>query len=339
MEKLPFGTEEDKNLTAYLNATAHFCEGMLAKLRSGEELNANDEKMLDGLHGVSEKVRERLAEMMTEMQDKDMMALLTGKECCIGQAMKDIESITLPMHEGARRIPPRSKESPSMQGRGESTLTSNQARDLCLRYFADYGVEDVTYDGETVAWRMCTYNFSMTDKKGVRLFAQIDEKDGALVSFDYYEPCTEKKVDEETCLKKAQVFLEKLGYENMQAIDTSLEGTNFDIRFAYVQEDVVHYGKEVMVKVCMERGTVVGLNAEKYIENKGTMAEFNAKISLQEAYDALDEKLTVESSRAVVFPYKGKTYSAYEFFCSVDGDFYFIYTDVETGNQLFVKRV
>lgn len=226
-----------------------------------------------------------------------------------------------------------------MQGRGESTLTSNQARELCQQYFADYGVQEVTYDGETVAWQMCTYNFTMTDEKGVRLFAQIDEKDGALVSFDYYEPCTEKKVDEDTCLRKAIAFLDKLGYQNMQAIDTSMEGTNLDIRFAYVQDDVVHYGKEVTVKVCMERGRVVGLNAEKYIENKGTMAEFKAKITLQEGYDGLEDRLTVESSRAVVFPYRGKTYSAYEFFCSMDGEFYFIYVDAMTGNQLFVKRV
>ena len=111
-----------------------------------------------------------------------------------------------------------------------------------------------------------------------------------------------------------------------------------DIRFAYQEEDVVHYGKEVVVKVCRQRGKVVGYNGEKYLENRGTMAEFNAKISLQEAMDGLDDKLTVESSRAVVFPYRGKTYSAYEFLARVDEQYYCLYTDAETGNQLFVKR-
>ena len=339
LEKMPFTAEADKHLTTYLNTTAYFCEGMLAKLREGSELTDKDVEVLDGLHRSCEKVTDRLEEMLDEMQDKDMLALMSGKDCCIGRAMKDIEGITIPTDIGERRIPPRSKESPSMEGRGESTLTSHQAREYCLRYFADYGVQDVTYDGETVSWRMCTYNFTMKDENGTQIFAQIDEKDGALVAFDYYEPCTEKKIDEETCLKKAQAFLDKLGYENMTAIDLSSEGTNLDIRFAMQVEDVVHYGKEVVVKVCMERGKVVGFNAEKYIENKVGMAEFKANYTMQDAVDNLDKKLTVESSRAVVFPYRGKTYSAYEFFCSADGEFYYLYTDALTGNQLFIRRV
>jgi len=339
LEKLPFSSQADGNLTTYLNATAYLCEGMLGKLRVGEPLTERDERTLKNLHEISEKVSDRLEDMMDEMQDKDMMMLLTGKECCIGQAMKDIEGITIPKITDDRRIPPRSKESPSMQGRGESTLTSSQAKEYCLRYFADYGVTDATYDGETVSRRMCAYNFSMQDKNGVRIFAQIDEKDGALIAFDYYQPCTEKKIDAETCLKKAQAFLKGLGYEHMTAVESSVEGTNVDIRFVLQKEDVVHYGKEVTVKVCMERAQVVGLNAEKYLENKEKTAEFNATVSMQEARDRLDSKLVVESTRSVVFPYRGKTYSAYEFFCSYDGGFYYVYADATTGNQLFVKRV
>ncbi len=338
LEKLPFDAQQEKNLTTYLNTTAYFCEGMLAKLRQGEGLSLADEKMLDGLHDVSEKVSERLGVMLTEMEDKDMLSLLSGKECCIGEAMSDLEEITLPRWKDERRIPPRSKESPSMEGRGESTLTSSQAKEYVLQYFADYGVKDVVCDGETVSRRLCAYNFTMTDEKGTAMFAQIDEKDGALVSFACYEPCTEKRIDEETCLKKATAFLEKLGYEQMQAVDLSAEGTNLDIVFASTVEDVVDYSKEVTVKVCMERGRVVGLNAEKYLENKGGRVEFTAQITLQEAYEGLDEKLTVESSRPVLIPYRGKTYSAYEFFCSFDGGYYFVYTDAGTGNQLFVKQ-
>ena len=338
LEKMPFAAEADRHLTTYLNQTAHACEGMLAKLRAGENLSGTDEKMLEGLHEVSEKVTDRLGDLMEEMEDKDMAALFMGKDCCIGKAMKEIEGITTPQISDERRIPPRSKESPSMQGKGESTLTSSQAREMCLRYFADYAVQDVVYDGETVAKKMCTYNFTMQDKEGVRLFAQIDEKDGALVTFDYYAPCTEKRIDEETCLKKAREFLDKLGYQDMTAIAISTEGTTVDIRFAKQVDDVLYYGKEVLVKVCMERGKVVGLNAEQYIENADMVASFEQKVSMQQAMDGLDEKLTVESTRAVVFPYRGKTYSAYEFFCSYDGEFYHLYVDAESGNQLFIKK-
>lgn len=338
LEKLPLESQADKNLTAYLNGTAYTCEGMLAKLRSGEKLSARDEQMLETLHEVSEKVTDRLGQMMQEMQDKDMMTFLSGKECCIGQTFRDLEDVTLSQWKDERRIPPRSKESPSMEGRGESTLTSNQAKEMCLRYFADYGVQNVMYDGETVSREICVYNFSMTDEKGVRLFAQISEKDGALVSFDYYEECTQKTVDEGTCLKKAREFLEKLGYEDMTATRVSAEGTNLDITFVREADDVLYYDAEVQVKVCMQRGKTVGFNAAKFLKNDGSRYEFDAKITMQEAREGISEKLTVQSSRAVVIPYRGRVYSAYEFFCSYDGEFYFVYADAVTGNQLFVEN-
>jgi hypothetical protein len=59
---------------------------------------------------------------------------------------------------------------------------------------------------------------------------------------------------------------------------------------------------------------------------------------MQEAREGISEKLTVQSSRAVVIPYRGRVYSAYEFFCSYDGEFYFVYADAVTGNQLFVEN-
>ena len=142
--------------------------------------------------------------------------------------------------------------------------------------------------------------------------------------------------DVETAKNTAQQFLARLGYEDMIPVDVSESGTNADFTFAYYADGCTYYPDEIVVKVCEERGIVSGLDASKYLKNHRGRGEVNAKISMQEARDKLSEKLTVESSRLVMFQHKGREMMAYEFFCSYDGSLYFVYLDAENGQELFL---
>ena len=78
------------------------------------------------------------------------------------------------------------------------------------------------------------------------------------------------------------------------------------------------------------------MDATKYLKNHRGRDELNAKITMQEACDKLSDKLTVESSRLVLFEHKGREMTAYEFFCSFDGELYFLYLDATSGDELFI---
>jgi spore germination protein len=98
----------------------------------------------------------------------------------------------------------------------------------------------------------------------------------------------------------------------------------------------VFYPDEVTVKVCEERGLVIGLDASKYLKNHRDRDELNVVLSLGQAQAKLHDKLNVEASRLVVFQHKGKEYTAYEFFCSYKDERYFVYVDANSGEELAI---
>lgn len=332
LEKMPIGFEKDGNTMRFFNRTSGACQMLLDKLERGQGLDERDYALLQRTYEINHGVRQTLNELTAMMEHDDAMMLMKGKTCRITDAFDKIENATTmpePKKGDKGKTPMKGKDQPD-------GITSAQAEEFCKYYFADYGVATMEYAGEMMAQDMSAYNFSMTDGEGTKLFAQIEKKTGALLRFDYYKECNDRKVDVQTAKNLAAAYLEKFGYEDMVAVRVDESGTNVDFTFAYQNDGCVFYPDEVVVKVCEERGLVIGLDASKFLKNHRDRDALNAVLTIAQAQEKLHDKLTVEASRLVVFQHKGKEYAAYEFFCSYDGQYYFVYTDANTGEELFL---
>ena len=340
IEKLPYGVQEDGNTMRFLNCISFDCERMLGKLSRGEQLSEWDKKHLERLYETQHRMRETLDELAATLEDDDITGMMKGKDCRITKALEKVENEAMPKTPIQPRKPKEEKDLipiPSKSGKQEEQrIPSQKAEELCRYYFADYGIESVTYAGETLGRSGKTYNFELTTEKGVGMYAQIAEENGALTYFDYYEECHSHVYDIETAKNTAWAFLEKLGYTEVIPVKVSESGTNADFTFVYYADGCTYYPDEIVVKVCQQRGVVSGMDATKYIKNHRGRCELNAKISMQEARDRLSDKLTVESSRIVLFEHKGREMTAYEFFCAYDDKSYFVYIDASDGRELFI---
>lgn len=107
----------------------------------------------------------------------------------------------------------------------------------------------------------------MKDNAGRMFSAQMTKKGGVLAMFDSYEKCEAHNFDVEACVEIAENFLEKAGFDDMQEVWISEAGTECTINFAYEQNGVVCYSDLVKVKVCEEKGAVIGLEANSYIRS------------------------------------------------------------------------
>ena len=346
LEKLPIDTQAGGNTMRFFNGVSAYCELTLDRLSRGEKLSAKDLERLEELYEVLHEVRDDLDELAAKMQDDDMKLWMKGKECCIEKTLQTVDNTTSP------RIP-RGKENPEKQQNGggmdgtnaqpsgtkmqdRAGIPSQKAEELCKQYFADYGVTETIYAGETLGKGLKAYNFEIETENGVGMFAQISQDDGSLIYFDYFAECSKHVYDVETAKNTAWEFLTKLGYEDMIPVDVKESGTNADFTFVYYADGCAYYPDEIVVKVCEERGLVSGFDASKYLKNHRGRGELNTKISMQQAKDGLSDKLTVESARTVLFEHRGKEWTAYEFFCAYDGELYFIYVDAMDGRELYI---
>ena len=334
MQRMPVSAEEDRNITAFINRTASECERMLGKLRNGETLGEEDRATIERLYTTVHAVRGELDKLVNDMTDKDMSSFMKKGEGMISDALQGLEKTTLEENRAAysREMLP-SKEVCAEQ---EGKVDPARAEELCKQYFSSYKIDDFQCIGETVTAEYAAYNVQGYDEKGTMLFAELRQKDGALIRFDYYEDCAAENMDVRSAEYVAEEFLDKLGYDDMEVVRLRDNGTTVDFTFVYEDDDVLYYPDTVQVKVCRTRGTVSGMDAHKYLASHKDREEPEIKLTLAQAKDKLHEKLSVEASRlAVVQTARGER-PAYEFFCGYGEDKYFVYLDAENGNEISI---
>ncbi len=366
LEKLPYDSHSEEKTMRFLNGISKFCEDSLEKLSRGEELGEWDKRHVENLYTAQHKVREKLDELAACCEDKDVTGMMRGKKSCITETLQELENELAEFPTLTEKQPREKKDekpTPSMPNgetqpsqnaektaaQGDETaqpakkemkdragVSSQKAEEICKYYFAEYGVTDTVYGGESLGKGLKAYNFTMTTDKGVEIFAEISQKDGALIYFDYYEECNRHVHDIETAKNTAQAFLNRLGYENMVPVRVDESGTNADFTFAYQMDGCIYYPDEIVVKVCEERGVVSGMDASRYLKKHGDRYALSANITMQQARENLSDKLTVEASETVLFEHKGREVLAYEFFCSYDGKLYFVYVDAMDGRELYI---
>lgn len=344
LEKMPISAESDRNVTTFLNRVGKTCERMLAKLRGGESLSEADQQTLARLYEVNHEIRAEIQNLTEEMTDKDLTDYIQKGKGMLADVLDRLEKMTL----GENGILGNVKEKMQGAGKGQMPMQSDhreakidpsKAEDLCLVYFSDYKISEFQCVGETVSQESGAYNVQGYDDNGTLLFAEIDYKTGALLRFDYYEDCNEETFDYQNSQRIAEEFLEKIGYDDMEAVRVRENGTNADFTFVYEDDDVLFYPDVVRVKVCRTRGIVMGMDATKYVKNHKERKDPSVQISAKEAKQSLHKDLEVQSCRLCVVQTARGERTAYEFLCSYGEEQYYIYTDANDGREISIVNV
>ncbi len=343
LEKLPCEAEKDRNTTNFINRTAAECERMLAKLRKGEALSAEDKQSLESLYAIQHSIRAQLNEMTQTMTDKDLSSFMKKGEGAFKDALDSIEKATL----GENALPSSNetegvgmRSHPAEQKKEDKKhIEAATAEELCVDYFSGYNIGDFQCIGETVARGYEAYNIQGYDDKGNQLFAEISQMDGKLLRFDYYEDCMEETFDVNNAERIAEEFLEKLGYDDLEVARLRTNGSTSDFTFVYEDDDVLFYPDEIRVKVCRTRGVVSGFDATKYLRNHKPRKEVEPNLSLAQAKNKLYSGLEVNASRLVVVQTASGERSAYEFLCGYNEENYFVFIDAMTGEEISIVNV
>ena len=133
--------------------------------------------------------------------------------------------------------------------------------------------------------------------------------------------------------------MKAVGFENLEPVWVSENGTTCNINFCYIEDGVVIYPDMVKVKVCEERGIVTGAEAMSYVLNHSQRDIAGATITEAQAQSAIDGRIDVTSSRLAVIPLNGEEKLCYEFAGTFDGSDYFVYVDAQTGDEVQVLTV
>ncbi len=338
LEKVPVETATGADLSSFVNRTNSYARTMLKKLDSGAPLSGEERESLASLYETNGRMHTALNTLINAMTEGDLKDFAAGKETGmneklgeLGRGMRgDDDLLDAPFSEegnlGENRL-----------SRFEE-ITASEAEERVRAYFRSYHVRDVNYTGETSAKGVMCYNFVLVDENDVEIYAQISKRGGKLVFFNTYEECTQKNFDLEACDAIARKFLKEIGIGNVEAVWLSDGGMVANLTYTTVEEHVRIYPELIRIRVCEEKGRVIGMDANNYLVNDKEY-DLSHRITRDEARGRLSADLEVLSGTLALIPIDGEEVLAYEFHCKTGDEEYLIYIDANSGKEVEIFRV
>lgn len=344
LSTLPISNTKTQNISNYLNTTGGYMYSLLQNnVGANKSINEDEMKNIEGLYDYCLKIVYDLNGYMADIEDLDIIKLVNYSN---GELSSFDGGLTT-VNDDNKGIPSLIYDGPfsdsvlnkSIKGLDDKIITEEDARNYIKQNFSYYGDYNIEYVGETNG-KFATYNYRVFNNM-VDLYVQITKQGGFLIGINNTKTFGgDQNLTTNQCEIFAHNFASLLGIDNMYAVWTMEMDEICYINLAPIVDNVIYYPDLIKVKVDKRLGLVVGWEATNYAYNHTKRTVKSPTISFEDAQKLLSKVLTVKERNLCVIPneYSGES-MAYEFVCSWNDYVYFVYLDVNTGEELKILRV
>lgn len=216
----------------------------------------------------------------------------------------------------------------------EPKVTLKEAEDIALAALPDLGATRVKSVGKSEGEPL--FELALFGDRA-NAYVQVSERGGKVVSLNVSRELGRVLLGEESAKALAEAFARKLGYDVQPVWYLSAGGIAY-VNLAPIEDDTVLYTDLVKVKVALDNGDILGLEAKGYCLNH---TERSLVITLNRAAvtSLIDDRLVVSSVRGALIPLENnETRLCLEVAATYKGLDYFIYLDGKTGETVKVMR-
>lgn len=347
LTQLPFHHGGIRSTEKFLSQLGDYCRAMVNKSLEGITLSEEELKTLAMLHDYANEFSQQLVELQQKVVaggvnfgdlrregNKDLKAL--------EEKMVDLNLINFeekmqeypeliydgPFSDHLKDLKPRLKG---------KEIGEKEAIDAIANAFEHIDRKDIKVTGKIENQPIDGYYVSVANADtpvGYEITAAVSKVGGHIIW--YMDPVLkgESVIDHNEAVRRAEEFLKKIGYENMKSTYAMAYEGQMIINFAYEQDDVLIYSDLVKVKVALDDGRIIGLEAQGYLTNHCERNIKEPEITEDAARERLSSAVEVENVRLAMIPIEGgKEILTYEFRVKFGKDQYLVYIDANTGDQ------
>ena len=172
------------------------------------------------------------------------------------------------------------------------------------------------------------------DRNGTELTFRVTVRGARILDMTAAGETSQARLTPEEAREKAAAFLAERGYGGMKETYWRREGNTVLVNYAFLQGEVLCYPDLVKVRVELEKGDVVGFDAQGYLLNHASRS-LPEPVSRDAAAAQVAPSLTVRTDRLAVIPTEGKGERfCREFLCdTASGGKCLVYVDAVTGEE------
>lgn len=179
-----------------------------------------------------------------------------------------------------------------------------------------------------------------TEKSGRQIQADYTKQGGELIYFMNPRELGDKAIGMGEAKQAADKFLVDHGYESMKAVSHDASDSETLLTYVALQGSTLIYPDLLTVKVAMDNGEVIGLQATEYVYKHKERQLPEAAISSEEARKMLNPSFKLANEQmALIKSDLGEEVLCYEFTGEINGGTYRIYVNAQTGLEENIEQV
>ncbi|MGO4539750.1 germination protein YpeB [Paenibacillus sp. 2TAB19] len=200
------------------------------------------------------------------------------------------------------------------------------------------GAIRVTENGKGTEF--ASYTATVESGKDRKLQLDYTQKGGQLISFMNPREIGEKQIGLNKVKSNAESFLEKHGFKGMNAISYDMFDRAGTLTFVHNQGGVLIYPEKLTVKVALDNGEIVGLQAADYVYEQHERKLPKPVLTKAQASKALNPEMKVRSEQlALIDNELGEEVLCYEYTGQINGSLYRVYINSETGIEESIEEM
>ena len=323
--------EDSDNLVAvqtFVNQTQDYATYLLGHLANGEKLTKDERVAIDNLDNVAT----RLYDFLQAYAESDSGLFITN-----GNGMNNVGALS----ESLNNVEQNAFSYEKLIYDGPFSESVQQKVLKCDHKIShDMGAKIV---GELFGKAKFVDEIN---SKGVMYVYELENgrvilsADGQVVQYETYnEAQGESKLNAKSCIKTAEEFCQKLGYDVKGVWVSRTQDFVTYVNCATVVDDVIVYPDIIKVAVDNTTGEVVGMEAKAYLMNHRDWDVSFGKFSQDDAKQSVSDSLKVTNVAKALIEKNNRYYACYEFQCKFADRQYYVYVDSNTGNEVELFKV
>ncbi len=223
--------------------------------------------------------------------------------------------------------------SPTPKGLGDQMYTKEMAEEVFYKFVDRQELAAVNYNG-MVEGNLKSHSFTGITKENNSVYLNVSEKGGKVVFLNKDRIPETSNIDIEEAKQCALKFLEAHDFNSMTESYYTIDENSVTINFAYTQNGVICYPDLIKVKVALDNGEILGMEAQGYLNSHTERTFESPKIDVNEAKKLIQQGVEVVSEKLALIPTEWATeILCYEFKGKVDDRNFIVYVNATTGKE------
>ena len=345
LSRLPIESQELENTEKFLNQVSDYSYSLSRKNIYNESLSDEDFNNLKELHTYSQELENTLNQLSDdlntgrfswgELTEKGTVAFAQQVDNISKESFSNLEEnfheYSGLIYDGAFSEHLTNAEPKGLTG---DDIDEDQAKEIAENFIGIENIKEISNLGYFENATISNYGFSIKKNNDETVNISISKKGGHVISMNANRDVNTESITQEQADEKGKQYLESKGFSNMRETYYLKQDGIVTINYAYNQDNVVMYPDLIKVKVALDNGEILGLEATGYLNNHQKRDITNVKITKEEAKKNLNKNLEITSEGMAVIPTEWKTeILCYEFKGKVDEREFLVYINAENGKE------